>query len=242
MTITGCLVHPVSVTCLLSLHRFQMLDLYTWGTPNGHKVHIMLEECDATYRIHPADINDKETFSAMMAPLGVNRKIPLLIDSDPQDGKPVTIFESGAILIHLAEKFRRFLSQDIAERSSAMQWLMFQMSAVGPMMGQLSHFRGRSRSEPSAEQSDGYALERFAAEVQRIHSVMEQHLQNSAYFAGTQYSIADMAIFPWLRLSEKMGIDVVAYPRLNEWRERIASRPAVQRALALPELTQATKS
>ncbi|MDR2334557.1 MAG: glutathione S-transferase C-terminal domain-containing protein [Burkholderiaceae bacterium] len=233
---------PVSIARLPSLLRSQMLDLYTWGTPNGHKVHIMLEECDATYRLHPADINDKERFAAMLAPLGVNRKIPLLIDGDALDGKPVTIFESGAILIHLAEKYRRFLSQEIPERSAAMQWLMFQMSAVGPMMGQLSHFRGRSRSVPSSEPSDAYALERFEGEVRRIHSVMEQHLRNNAYFAGPQYSIADMAIFPWLRLSEKMGIDAAAYPRLNEWREHIALRPAVQRALALPELTQAHRT
>lgn len=219
-----------------------MLDLYTWGTPNGHKVHIMLEECEAIYRLHPADINDKGTFAAMMTPLSVNRKIPLLIDSDAQDANPVTIFESGAILIHLAEKFRRFLSQYIPERSDAIQWLMFQMSAVGPMMGQLSHFRGRARSATTAEHLDTYALERFEGEVRRIHSVMEQHLHSNAYFAGAQYSIADMAIFPWLRLSEKMGIEATAYPRLNEWRERIALRPAVQRALALPELTQTTKT
>ncbi|MBF5005746.1 glutathione binding-like protein [Diaphorobacter caeni] len=219
-----------------------MLDLYTWGTPNGHKVHIMLEECDAICRLHPADINDKEAFAAIMAPLGVNRKIPLLIDSGAPDADPVTIFESGAILIHLAEKYRRFLSQDAPERSAAMQWLMFQMSAVGPMMGQLSHFRGRARSAPAGESPDAYALERFELEVRRIHSVMERHLQSNAYFAGPQYSIADMAIFPWLRLSEKLGIDVAAYPHLKEWRERIALRPAVQRALALPELTEAIKT
>lgn len=213
-----------------------MLDLLTWGTPNGHKVHIMLEECDAVYRIHPADLNDKPGFAALLAPHSVNGKIPVLIDSDVGSDQPLTVFESGAILIYLAEKYQRFLSQQPVERSAALQWLMFQMSAVGPMMGQFNHFRGRANPD------DAYALERFGGEVRRIHAVMEQHLQNKAYFAGGAYSIADMAIFPWLRLSEKFGISWADFPRLHDWLQRIQARPAVQRALALPSLSPTTRT
>ncbi len=213
-----------------------MLDLYTWGTPNGHKVHIMLEECEAAFRTHAANINDKERFAAQIAPLCVNKKIPLLIDNDARGGQSVTVSESGAILIYLAEKYQRFLSTDVVERSAAMQWLMFQMSAVGPMMGQLNHFKGR------AESQDAYALARFGGEVHRIHAVMEQHLAHNHWFAGAQYSIADMAIFPWLRLSEKLGIMWSDLPRLHQWFERVAARPTVQRALEHPHIATAAKA
>ncbi len=209
------------------------MDLYTWGTPNGHKVHIMLEECGAQCRIHPADINDKQAFADAISPISINKKIPVLIDAVPGNAKPVTIFESGAILVYLAEKFGRFLSTEPTERHAALQWLMFQMSAVGPMMGQFNHFKGRAKNG----EDDAYALQRFGSEVQRIHAVMEQHLSASDYFAGAEYSIADMAIFPWLRLSEKLGIAWSAHPHLRDWFERVAARPAVQRALRIPDIS-----
>lgn len=215
----------------------QMLELFTWGTPNGHKVHILLEECGTAYRIHPANINDKEAFAAQISPLAVNRKIPLLIDTEANDGRGLTISESGAILIYLAEKHGSFLPADVTGRYAAMQWLMFQMSAVGPMMGQLNHFRSRTDAHDNA-----YVLERFGIEVRRIHGVMEQHLsQGHEWFAGAEYSIADMAIFPWLRLSEKLGQPWSAHPQLHRWYERILTRPAVQRALHIPHLTATAK-
>lgn len=213
-----------------------MLDLFTWGTPNGHKVHIMLEECNAIYRIHPADLNDKQGFAALIAPHSVNGKIPLLIDDDAAHGETLKVFESGAILIYLAEKYQRFLSPHPAPRFAAMQWLMFQMSAVGPMMGQFNHFKGR------AHPGDAYTLERFGTEVRRIHAVMEQQLQSQGYFAGDQYSIADMAIFPWLRLSQKLSIAWSDFPQLHAWYLKIQARPAVQRALALPSLIPTTRT
>lgn len=213
-----------------------MLNLFTWGTPNGHKVHIMLEECDAQYRIVPANINDNATFPALITPVSVNRKIPVLVDDDNVGATSVTIFESGAILLYLAEKYQRFLSTDPVQRYAAVQWLMFQMSAVGPIMGQLNHFKGR------ANPNDTYTLQRFGTEVQRIHTVMEQHLTDHDYFAGTQYSIADMAVFPWLRLSEKLGIQWSQFPMLHNWYQRIMARPAVQRALQLPNISTVAKA
>lgn len=210
-----------------------MLDLLTWGTPNGHKVHIMLEECGTPYRIHPANIHDKERFLSLLSPLSVNPKIPVLVDNDTRDGQRVTVCESGAILIYLAEKYQRFLSNAPVERFASMQWLMFQMSAVGPMMGQLNHFQARAHPD------DAYARERFSGEVQRLHDVMEQHLAHNDFFAGSRYSVADMAIFPWLRLSEKMGLPWPDFPKLRHWYERILARPAVQRALQLPHISTA---
>ena len=210
-----------------------MMDLYSWATPNGHKVHIMLEECAAVCRIHPVDINDQEALVGAIAQRTLNRKIPVLVDTDARTGKEITIFESGAILIYLAGKYGRFLSADPAERYGALQWLMFQMSAVGPMMGQLSHFKRRGGS------SDGYAIDRFGAEVRRIHTVMEQHLEASPYFAGEHYSIADMAVFPWMRVSQKLGMAWSDYPRLRDWYGRLDERPAVQRALHRVEFTPA---
>ncbi|THJ36470.1 glutathione S-transferase family protein [Lampropedia aestuarii] len=208
-----------------------MLDLYTWGTPNGHKVHIMLEECDAQYRIHPVNISNQESIDSQIASLTINKKIPLLVDNNAASNQgPLVIAESGAILIYLAEKYQQFWATEPTARYQTMQWLMFQMSAVGPMMGQCNHFKSRHQSD------GGYALARFSAEVARIHAVMEQHVRDHAYFAGSHYSIADMAIFPWLRLSQKLDEAWSARTQLHRWYERIALRPAVQRALHLPDL------
>lgn len=212
-----------------------MMDLYTWGTPNGHKVHIMLMECEreADCRVHAVNINDKQQLADQVSPLVVNPKIPFLVDRHGADNAEVRISESGAILIYLAEKYQRFLATEPLERFRALQWLMFQMSAVGPMMGQLNHFRGRQND------GDAYAVERFSTEVLRLHDVMEKHLTACSYFAGGQYSIADMAIFPWIRLSQKLGIAWQDHPHLHDWYERVLARPAVQRALLLPHLTLA---
>lgn len=202
-----------------------MIDFHTWATPNGYKVHIMLEECGAAYRLHPVNIRDEAALSAQVLPLNVNRKIPVIVDDEGPGGESITVSESGAILFYLAEKTGRFLSSHPVQRHAAMQWLMFQMSAVGPMMGQLNHFTTRD------DVGDAYARARFGTEVSRIHAVMERHLGDHAFFAGAEYSIADMAIFPWLRLSEKLGVQWSGLPRLRAWFDQIAERPAVQRAL-----------
>lgn len=214
----------------------KMLELYSWGTPNGHKVHIMLEESNAEFNIIPVDINNQNSIEINISQINANKKIPVLVDDYGSDGnKRVVISESGAILLYLADKYQKFLSQAIEERYQSLQWLMFQMSAVGPMMGQCNHFKGRINL------NDAYPLERFETEVKRQHSVMNSHLSNHKYFGGSQYTIADMAIFPWLRLSEKLGIAWGEYPHLHKWFEEIIERPAVQRALKLPDITVATK-
>ncbi len=202
-----------------------MIDLYSWATPNGHKVHIMLRECGLEHRLLAVDIGRGDQFQPPFSTLGPNRKIPLLVDHDGPGGQALTLSESGAILIYLAEKTGKFLPAQGAARHRTLQWLMFQMSAVGPMMGQSNHFRHGS------PQVLPYAIERFGNEVKRLHGVMEQHLASHAYFGGEDYSIADMAIFPWLRASEKHGILWPEHPRLRAWFETVQSRPAVRQAL-----------
>jgi len=202
-----------------------MIDLYSWGTPNGHKVHIMLEECGLEHRLTPVDIAKGEQLLEPFSSLGPNRKIPLMVDPQGPSGQPITLFESGAILIYLAEKTGQFLPDGLIARYQVLQWLMFQMSAVGPMMGQSNHFLNVA-TEPIP-----YAVDRFGAEVRRIHVVMERHLAANGFFGGELYSIADMAIFPWLRASEKQGISWSDHPRLHKWFNDIGQRPAVQRGL-----------
>lgn len=202
-----------------------MLDLYSWATPNGHKVHIMLEECGLPHQLIPVDIHNGQQHMLPFVDLGPNRKIPVLVDSSGLQGAPITLFESGAILIYLAEKTGRFLANEGVARYQTLQWLMFQMSAVGPNMGQSNHFRN------SSPEVLPYAIDRFVMEVKRLHSVMDAHLSTNDYFGGAQYSIADMAIFPWLRASEKHGVVWENHVHLQSWFSEVSKRPAVQRAL-----------
>jgi GST-like protein len=200
-----------------------MLDLWTWATSNGHKIHIMLEELEAEYRVHPVDIHAGDQFKPDFLVISPNNKIPALRDDSGPDGETVTIFESGAILIYLAEKYGRFLPIDGAKRYAVFQWLMFQMAGVGPMTGQYNHFH-----HTAAVQVD-YARERYANEVRRLFRVIEKQLAQSEYFAD-EYSIADIAMFPWMRFPERRGIDIEEFPSLKRWLAAINDRPAVQRA------------
>src|SRR5947209_10128490 len=203
-----------------------MIDLYTWPTPNGHKIHIMLEETGLKYEIHAVNIRTGEQFDPEFLRISPNNKIPAIVDREGPDGKPIPVFESGAILVYLAGKTGKLLPRDDRGRYVALQWLMFQMGSVGPMMGQAGHFR----SNAVPERID-YAINRYTNEVRRLHGVMEKRLAEVPYFAGAEYSIADIAIFQLLRASERNGIDWAEFPKVKKWFDGIDARPAVQPAL-----------
>ena len=202
-----------------------MIDLYTWPTPNGHKIHIMLEECKLPYRVHAVNIGTGDQFQPEFLRISPNNKIPALVDSEGPDGKPISIFESGAILVYLAAKTGKFMPKSDRAKYEVLQWLMFQMGGVGPMLGQAHHFR------IYAPEKIAYGIDRYTNEAKRLYGVMDKRLQDQPWIAGKSYSIADMAIFPWLRSWQNQGIDWADYPQLKAWFDRIAARPAVQRAV-----------
>ncbi len=202
-----------------------MIEVYSWATPNGHKVHIMLEECGLPYRAHGVDIGAGDQFKPEFLAISPNNKIPAITDPDGPGGKPIHLFESGAILLYLAAKTGRFLPDDLAAKYDVLQWLMFQMGGVGPMLGQAHHFR------IYAPEKIPYAIERYTNEAKRLYGVMNRRLAKSKYIGGPEYGIADMAIFPWLRSWKNQGIDWVDHPHLKGWFDEIAARPAVQRGV-----------
>ncbi len=202
-----------------------MINLYTWPTPNGHKIHIMLEECKLPYRVHAVNIGTGDQFQPDFLRISPNNKIPALVDSEGPDGKPISIFESGAMLIYLAAKTGKFMPKGDRAKYEVLQWLMFQMGGVGPMLGQAHHFR------IYAPEKIEYAVNRYTNEAKRLYGVMDKRLQTSKWMGGSSYSIADMAIFPWLRSWQNQGIDWADYPHLKAWFDTIAARPAVQKAV-----------
>lgn len=204
-----------------------MIELYTWGTPNGRKVSIMLEECGLDYRIHPIDIGLGDQFAPDFRAINPNGKIPVIVDDDGPEGQPITLFESGAILIYLAEKTGRFLPADPRGWFQVVQWLMWQMGGVGPMFGQAHHFR-KFAPEPLS-----YAIERYTTETRRLYGVLEARLGASEFVAGP-YSIADMAIYPWTTRHDWQGIDLADFPNVAAWSAKLAARPAVQKGMAVP--------
>ena len=204
-----------------------MIDLYSWATPNGHKIHIMLEETGLPYRVHPVNIGAGDQFKPEFLKISPNNKMPAMVDSDGPDGKSISMFESGAMLIYLASKSGRFLPEDLRDRWSTLQWLMFQMGAVGPMLGQAHHFL------TYAPEKIPYAMQRYSKEANRLYGVMERRLTESEYIACGEYTIADMAIMPWLRFPARQGVNIVDYPHVKKWFDDIAARPAVQRGLAV---------
>jgi len=212
-----------------------MIDVYTWPTPNGHKVHIMLEETGLAYEVHPVNIRVGEQFEREFLRISPNNKIPAIVDRQGPEGKPISLFESGAILIYLAGKTGKFLPHDDRGKYVALQWLMFQMGSIGPMMGQAGHFRSNAAPEHLE-----YAINRYTNEVRRLHGVMEKRLAEVPYFPGAEYSIADIAIFPWLRASERNGINWADFPIVRRWFDGIAARPAVKRALKVLAEVQTT--
>jgi len=206
-----------------------MIDLHYWPTPNGWKISIMLEECGLPYRCIPVNIGQGEQFRPEFLAISPNNRMPAIVDHAPvEPGAPVSVFESGAILMYLAEKTGRFWSTHLRERYAQMQWLMWQMGGLGPMSGQNGHFR------VYAPEKVPYAIERYGNEVNRLYGVLDGQLQRTgAHVAGDDYSIADMAILPWIRLHEAYEISLESFPHLQRWHDALMGRPAVQRGLAL---------
>lgn len=202
-----------------------MIEVYSWATPNGHKVHIMLEECGLPYRVHAVDIGAGDQFDPDFLAISPNNKIPAIVDPQGPDGKPISLFESGAILLYLAGKTGKLMPDTARGKYAVLEWLMFQMGGVGPMLGQAHHFR------IYAPEKIPYAIDRYSNEARRLYGVMNKRLANNKYIAGNEYSIADIAIFPWLRSWKNQGIAWADHPHLKGWFDEIAARPAVLRGV-----------
>ena len=204
-----------------------MIDFYTWTTPNGRKISIMLEECDLPYRTHAINIGQGDQFKPGFVAINPNSKIPAIVDPDGPDGKPIALMESGAILIYLTGKTGKFLPQAVRGRYDALQWLMFQMGGVGPMFGQAHHFLR------AAPEQVPYGIKRYTDETRRLYGVLDRRLAGVAFLAG-EYSIADIATFPWVARFEWHKVDLNDFPTVKRWFDTIARRPAVARGMAVP--------
>lgn len=200
-----------------------MIDLYTFGTPNGHKASIMLEEVELPYTVHKINITKNEQFSPEYVAINPNSKIPAIVDQDTG----MTVFESGAILIYLAEKAGKLLPQEQMLRFQVLSWLMLQMGSIGPMFGQLNHFK------KYAPEQIPYAIERYTKETLRLYGVLDQQLAHSEFLCG-EYSIADIATFPWVAIYRFQGLSLDEHPHLKRWVKQLQDRPAVQRGQAVP--------
>jgi GSH-dependent disulfide-bond oxidoreductase len=211
-----------------------MINLYTWATPNGRKISIMLEELGVDYTVSPVDLGKLAQFSAAFTAISPNNKIPSIVDSGPE-GEPIAIFESGAILTYLADKSGQFLAAHGQARYKALEWLHWQTSGLGPMLGQLGFFAVRS------EEKSALAIARFSEEADRLLSVLENQLQANAYVAGEEYSIADMACYPWVLaattyLKQVLKDSLATKPAIQRWLQQVGARPAVQRGMSIPRL------
>lgn len=207
-----------------------MIDLYYAPTPNGHKITLFLEEAEIPYRLHRINISAGDQFKPEFLAISPNNKIPAIVDHQPVDnGAPISVFESGAILQYLAEKTGKFLSPELRERTLTLEWLFWQMAGFGPMLGQNHHFNHY------APQPVPYAIERYQQETKRLYGVLNSQLEKNAYTAGENYSIADIAIYPWVVSHQRQRIDLADYPAVRNWFERIKQRPATQKAYAIAE-------
>jgi GST-like protein len=204
-----------------------MIELHTWSTPNGRKVSIMLEELGLPYSVHPVNIGKDEQFRPEFLAISPNNKIPAIVDPDGPGGKRFALFESGAILIYLGEKTQQLIPKDAATRYVALQWLMFQMGGLGPMLGQTHHFL-RAAPEPVP-----YAIKRYKDETRRLYGVLDKRLAEAEHLAG-EYSIADIASYPWVARHEWHQIELGDFPNVKRWYDAIGARPAVQRGMKVP--------
>jgi GST-like protein len=205
-----------------------MIDLYTWATPNGRKISIMLEECGLPYTVHKIDITKNQQYTPEFLKISPNNKIPGIVDADGPGGQPYSCFESGAILLYLADKTNRFLPADRARRYDAMQWLMWQMGGFGPMLGQTHHFvRFASEQVP-------YAIKRFGDETKRLYGVLDKQLAAAEWCAGADYTVADMAIYPWAARHEWHKIDLADFANVRRWFDQMGARPAVKKGMGVP--------
>ena len=206
----------------------QPLDFYYWPTPNGWKISIMLEECALPYRMIPLDIGKGDQFAPEFLAISPNHRMPAIVDHDVE-GAPVPVFESGAILLYLAEKTGRFMARDPLGRKETLEWLFWQVGNLGPMAGQYSHFHNYA---PEGEK-DGYALQRYTDEYNRCLTILENRLRDRAYVVGETYSIADMISWPWVLIVKAVGLSLDDFPNVARWRNTIKQRPAVQRGVDL---------
>ena len=205
-----------------------MIQLYTWATPNGKKVSVMLEEVELPYEVHPINIAKGDQLKPEYLAINPNNKIPAIIDTDGPGGKPLKLFESGAILMYLAEKTGKFLPQEMTKRYEVIQWLMFQMGGVGPMFGQANYFYRLEEKVP-------FAIERYYKEAIRLYKVLEQTLGQRDYLAG-EYSIADIATYPWVGRHEGHNVKLEEFPNVKRWFDAISQRPAVKRGMTVPKI------
>lgn len=202
-----------------------MIEAYSWPTPNGHKIHIMLEECGLAYQAIPVDIGAGDQFKPEFLKISPNNKIPAIVDPDGPDGKPIALFESGAILVYLASKVGKFLGDTDREKYNTLQWLMFQVGGFGPMLGQAHHFRIYAPTKID------YAYDRYTNESKRLYGVIDKQLEKHRFLTGDHYTIADIATFPWARSAANQGVDWAEFPNAKRWFDEIDARPAVQRGV-----------
>jgi GST-like protein len=205
-----------------------VIELYTWGTPNGRKVSVMLEECALPYQAFPVNISKDEQFAPDFLAISPNNKIPAIVDSEGPDGKSISVFETGAILIYLAQKTGKFLPIDARKSTDVMQWLMWQMGGAGPMMGQAHHFRR------FAPEKIPYAIDRYTNETRRLYGVADKQLADHEWLAADEYSIADIATFPWIARHEWQGMELEDFPNLKRWYDAIWARDAVKKGFEVP--------
>ncbi|TPG85274.1 glutathione binding-like protein [Pseudomonas mandelii] len=214
-----------------------MIDLYYWTTPNGHKISIFLEEAGLPYNVHPINISQNDQFKPDFLKISPNNKIPAIVDPEPADGgEPLALFESGAILLYLAEKTGKFLPKDLRGRQQALQWLFWQMGGLGPMAGQNHHF------SQFAPEKIPYAIKRYIDETARLYGVLDKQLADKDFVAGSEYSIADMAIYPWIVSHKWQSQNLEDFPNVLRWFNRIQSRPATVKAYALAAKVNPPKS
>jgi GST-like protein len=204
-----------------------MIELHTWTTPNGRKVSVMLEECGLPYSVHKVNIGQGEQFKPEFLSISPNNRIPGIVDPDGPDGKPLKLFESGAILVYLSGKTGKFLPASTRGKYIALQWLMFQMGGVGPMFGQAHHFLR------AAPEQVPYGIKRYTDEARRLYGVLDKRLSEAAFLAD-EYSIADIATFPWIARHEWHKVDLAEFPNVKRWYDTINRRPAVVRGMAVP--------
>ncbi|HEX8592837.1 MAG TPA: glutathione binding-like protein [Pseudomonas sp.] len=213
-----------------------MIDLHYWTTPNGHKVSLFLEEAGLPYKIFPVNIGQNDQFKPQFLKIAPNNRIPAIVDHEPADGgAPLSLFESGAILLYLAEKTGTFIPQDLRGRQEALQWLFWQMGGLGPMAGQNHHFNR------FAKEKIPYAIKRYVDETARLYGVLNKHLDGREFVAGSQYSIADMAIYPWIVPHSWQDQNLDDFPHLKRWFDMVAERPATKRAYALVDVVNPPK-
>lgn len=208
-----------------------MIQLYTWGTPNGRKVSIMLEELGLEYQTHEVNISKREQFNPDFLAIAPNNRIPAIVDEDGPGGKPLSLFETGAIMVYLAEKTGSDLyPTEPVQRAKVMQWLMWQMGGLGPMVGQAHHFLFNPKEVVP------YGQKRYHDETLRLYGVMDRQLADNTYIAGAAYSIADIACYPWISRFERHQVDLGDFPNVKRWFDELSARPAVERGMAVPFL------